>query len=489
MNLCSGLLNQCRAAPGRSALIQDQHRLSYAQVQQQAQKIAAFLLQQPRRPQRIAVALERGIEATLAIYGISFAGACYVPLDIGNPDNRLRFITEDADVQYIIGSGHCPAWVRDPTQWLDINRLSQQNQPDTTVSPVPPEAIAAILYTSGSTGHPKGVALSHRAMLNFSQWAAKTFDIDNTDRIASLAPFHFDLSVFDLFTTLGRGAELHFMPPRLTLAPSRLTAWLQQNKITTWYTVPSLLSFIALKGALHATPLPDLRRILFAGEVFPVAQLNQLCRLLPEIDFYNLYGPTETNVCCYWPVDKSRLADGRPIPIGLPACGARLKVDAKSGELSVKSANNFSGYWHRGTLNTERVARGWYATGDKVSINERGEYCYHGRLDRMIKCAGYRVEPAEIEAVLNDLAGVIACAVIGVRDPASGQRPAAAVVLRENCRVTDIAKSIRNQLPAYMQPCRLLALPELPRLANGKTDYRTVAGLMEKPQPSAERQE
>jgi acyl-coenzyme A synthetase/AMP-(fatty) acid ligase len=380
-------------------------------------------------------------------------------------------------VQCILGIGVCPEWLESPDLWLNIEQLPE-TMPQQPVS-VTAESLAAILYTSGSTGSPKGVALSHRAMHNFSSWAANTFHISNNDHIASLAPFHFDLSVFDLFSSLSRGATIHFVPAKLAMSPSRLTTWLAAHNITVWYTVPSLLSFIALKGSLSTTPLPHLKTILFAGEVFPTPQLIKLCELLPKVDFYNLYGPTETNVCCYWPIDRSRLLPDQTIPIGIPACNSTLNID-DGGELTVKSTNNLSGYWRQGKLIPALSEDNSYRTGDKVSLNEYGEFCYHGRLDRMLKCSGYRVEPAEIEHAILQRPEVEHCAVIGIKDSTSGQRPAAAVVLKANSLVADIVKPVRQALPAYMQPCKYIALDSLPYLSNGKIDYQQLQKQMEK---------
>jgi len=359
-------------------------------------------------------------------------------------------------------------------QWLDFNELPANASFIQPVKTINPETLAAILYTSGTTGKPKGVALSHRAILQFSQWAADTFCIDNEDKIASLAPFYFDLSTFDLFTSLNQGASVHFIPQKLTLSPSKLTAWLKANEISIWYTVPSILGFIALKGNLDTTSLPRLRTILFAGEVFPTPQLRKLTYLLPDVDFYNLYGPTETNVCCYWPVDRTRLHPDQQIPIGKPACQAELKINPVTHELLAKSKTNFSGYWQQGKISTHQNLGEFYCTGDKVSMNTNGEYCYHGRLDRMMKCAGYRVEPAEIEQVINSHPDVEQSAVIAIKDPSSGHRPAAAIVLKNETTLHEVNQFLRKRLPVYMHPCKLIQMKTLPRKANGKTDLLSI---------------
>ncbi|MDD5462365.1 MAG: amino acid adenylation domain-containing protein [Methylococcales bacterium] len=477
MSLLSAFNRQCQNAPDNIAFIEGDRQLGYRQVLQRADQLSACLMANPCR--RVVIALDRGIDAAIAILAVLGAGACYIPLDIKNPANRLNYIINDANAQYMIGKGQRPGWLETPALWLDIEQLTDAPQIASRPVEASAEALAAILYTSGSTGTPKGVALSHRAMCNFADWAADTFRISQNDRIASLAPFHFDLSVFDLFSSLGCGAAVHFIPAGLTLSPSRLTAWLSEQQISVFYTVPSLLSFIALKGSLAATPLPDLKTVLFAGEVFPTPQLKTLCELLPDVNFYNLYGPTETNVCCYWPVERKRLQTGQTIPIGYPACGAVLQIDAETGDLAVQSTSNLSGYWQQGQLINALSADHYYQTGDRVSLNERGEYCYHGRLDRMLKCSGYRVEPAEIEAVLLQCPEVISCAVIGITDATCGQRPAAAVVLKPGDRLEAVIKPVKQKLPVYMQPCKFIELETLPYLSNGKTDYQELHRQLE----------
>ncbi len=463
------------------ALIEDEKTISYQQLKLQVEQLCTVLKCRHPNCQRIVILLDRGIDATLAIMATLKTAACYIPVDIKNPTNRLSYIINDADPQCVIGKGNCPNWLQKPDLWLDIDRLDYANQIKKQHQSVKitNETLAAILYTSGSTGTPKGIALSHRAMHNFSNWAGITFTIRENDQIASLAPFHFDLSVFDLFTSLNRGATIHFVPSHLTLSPSRLTWWLSEHKISVWYTVPSILSFIAHKGALTETNMSHLQTILFAGEVFPTHALIKLCELLPQVNFYNLYGPTETNVCCYWPVDRNRLHPNQPIPIGLPACNSTLRIDPKTSELQVQGNNNLSGYWQQGKLIPAVSADNYFNSGDKVSLNNQNEYCYHGRLDRMIKCSGYRVEPAEIEHIIQLIPEVEQCVVIGVKDITSGQRPAAVLVLKKNAILSNIIKTLQQKLPSYMQPTKFLVQELLPTLSNGKTDLQSLRKLLE----------
>jgi acyl-coenzyme A synthetase/AMP-(fatty) acid ligase len=171
------------------------------------------------------------------------------------------------------------------------------------------------------------------------------------------------------------------------------------------------------------------------------------------------------------------LQDDSAIPIGHPASGNQLKIVKQTGELLVKGPSLTSGYWSTGELHSALSKQQWYATGDKVTINTNGEYCYHGRLDRMLKCSGFRVEPAEIENTLQSLPGVIACAVIGIRDETAGQRPAAAVVLEAETTPQQLRQALQQQLPTYMIPARWKALSALPLLANGKIDYQSIKTL------------
>lgn len=473
--LLQPFLRQCRERPAAPALVEGGEAVSYAELLARSQAVAAALQKAGVRPGgRVAVHLDRGAAAVAALFGALLAGACHVPLDLKNPPARLAFIVGDAQVSAVLGSGPAPAWLGRGL-WLDIGAC-----PAAKPAPVHSEAgaLAAVLYTSGSTGLPRGVALSHGAVAAFAQWAGDLVGLGGADRVASSAPFFFDLSTFDLYAALGRGACLFFVPPALALAPARLSAWLKGQAISGWYTVPSLLAFLAYKGNLAQTPLDALRFLLFAGEVFPTPALLSLAQSLPGAALHNFFGPTETNVCCHWPVDRARLDPARPIPIGLPAAGDQLRVDRETGELWVRGPTLASGYWERGGLRPFLDGAGWYATGDRVSLGG-GEYHFHGRLGRMLKCSGHRVEPAEIEASVGRLPGVRGCAVVGVDDPAAGQRPALAVALEPPATAAGIRRALARQLPPHMQPARWLVVDDLPRLPNGKLDYRRVSAMLE----------
>lgn len=438
------------------------------------------------RPQdRIAVALPRGLNGTIAIYSILYGGGVYVPLDIKNPQARLSYIIKDAGVKIILADSAKADWCLDKIKWLNILDILEEHSETIEINKEKKfcnENLAAILYTSGSTGKPKGIALSHRAMCAFADWAGEELKITPSDKIASLAPFYFDLSVFDLFTSLRFKACINFMPNELTMAPAIMSLWLAENEITIWYTVPSVLSFLVSKGNLLNTPLPKLRAILFAGEVFPTHQFLNLSNLLPHVMFYNLYGPTETNVCSFWPVNIKNLNFFLPLPIGLPACGNNLKVDSENEELLVRGPTLMSGYWKDGYLKNVFDEEGWYRTGDRVSINEHGEFVYKGRLDRMVKICGYRIEPREIEEIIYTFSGVQECAVVGITDLKGKLQLAACVAAKpkgDNLQFKKFFKKFLNQnLPSYMHPEYIYWLDVLPRLNNGKLDYMEIKNLV-----------
>lgn len=485
LHLLNPLFTDYLFDPKHTILRKNETALDWESLKLRIYSLAKVLIAIGMKPQdRIAVVLPRGLDAAIAIYSILYGGGVYVPLDINNPKHRLSYIIRDAGVKIILGETIKADWCPDKIQWLnivDIVDIVEVHSEDIEVSKgknFGGDHLAAILYTSGSAGKPKGVALSHRAMCAFTDWAGEELKITTDDTIASLSPFYFDLSVFDLFTSLHFNACVNFMPNELTMSPAKMALWLAENEATIWYTVPSVLSFLVSKGNLLNTPLPRLRVILFAGEIFPTHQFLSLSRLLPHVMFYNLYGPTETNVCSFWPVNIKNLNSSLPLPIGFPACGNSLKIDPENEELLVTGPTLMSGYWQDGCLKNVFDEEGWYRTGDRVSINDHGEFVYKGRLDRMVKIFGYRIEPREIEDVIYTFSGVQECAVIGITDQKGQIQLAACIAARPKGDKLMFKKFLNQNLPAYMHPTYICWTDTLPRLNNGKLDHKKIEYLV-----------
>jgi amino acid adenylation domain-containing protein len=356
-----------------------------------------------------------------------------------------------------------------------------------------PDDLAYLLYTSGSTGTPKGVMISHRNALAFSEWAAQLITLGPEDRVASVAPFHFDLSVFDIWATLSRGATLVIVDEATVLSGLRMVDRIVAKSITVWYSVPSALILMLDHGGLAERGVPSLRVIFFAGEVFPIKYLRRTMVALPKVRFFNLFGPTETNVCLAYEVPEPPPSDATAIPIGLPSCGDTITIldeqgnavpDDEIGQLFVDGPTVMIGYWNDGQT---ALARHPYPTGDFVSRRSGGEIMYHGRRDHMVKIRGFRIELAEVEAALMQHPGTREAIAFAVE-----QRLVAAILPSDpDLSVLAIKRHCADRLPPYMIPSDVRLLAEMPRTSNGKIDrVRLRAKLMDgAAQPAAVNEE
>jgi acyl-coenzyme A synthetase/AMP-(fatty) acid ligase len=333
--------------------------------------------------------------------------------------------------------------------------------------------------------------LSHENAVSFVSWCSEAFQPTPEDRFSSHAPFHFDLSILDVHVALKHAATLVLVGTEVGKEPARLAPLIEEQRISIWYSAPSILALLAQYGDLARRDLSCLRTVLFAGEVFPVKHLRALQRLLPRPAYYNLYGPTETNVCTFYRIPE-RVPDERsePYPVGRVCSHLRTRVvgpdgrdlsPGEEGELCVAGPGVMRGYWNlpeqtAAAFLTDGAGERWYRTGDVVVEEPDGNLTYRGRRDRMVKRRGYRVELGEIEACLYRHEQVLEAAVVALPDEEAGVRIRAFIACREGARPSLIAlkRFCAENLPLYMVPDQFSFQPALPKTSTDKVDYQTL---------------
>ncbi|GAA4305638.1 amino acid adenylation domain-containing protein [Actinomadura luteofluorescens] len=492
--------------------------LTYAELDRRSSALARTLLDGGVVPgDRVALWLHKSIESVVAVHGVLKAGAAYVPIDPSAPYKRAGHIIAHCEAACVIAQDDRVEWLRknvscrivsvgpsadaSVTAWEEALAAPAEDAPE----PLPdPDSPAFILHTSGSKGVPKGVVLSHGNARAFVEWAVDEFGLGPADRVSSHAPFHFDLSVLDLFATCMAGGCVVLVPESHVGLGGALNRFVVEQRITVWYSVPGALTrmLAAKNGGLLAES--RLRVVLFAGETFPIARLRELHALIPGADFYNLYGPTETNVCVFHRVRESDVEAGRrhPVPIGR-ACpyaatfivdGAGRPVEHEpgaSGELCVAGDSVMLGYWRDDEFTAERtmpIPRDGaepldaYRTGDLVRLDDELNYVFCGREDDMVKIRGHRVEIGEIEAVLSAAENVREAACVAV-DDGTGERVIEAFVVPEAhpLDVSALRRHCLTEIPRYMVPERFHVRASLPVTGTGKIDRRRLGETRAEP--------
>jgi amino acid adenylation domain-containing protein len=511
------LRDSAERTPQATAVVDRDRTLSYRELDARSDQLAARLLELGvSRGDRVGFYLDKSLESMVALYGILKAGAAYVPFDPYAPAARLGYIAANAGIRHLVtGVEKAGEWSRITDAGAPLQSLLVLNGvPEVTAVPsglkcltpseieggteAPPHTaaiafdLAYILYTSGSTGFPKGVMLTHQNAMAFVDWSGDELGVTRTDRLSSHAPFHFDLSIFDVFAAARAGATLVLVPPEASFFPVDVANFLREQEITVWYSVPSILSMLTQRGGLSGGDFPRLRTMLFAGEVFPTKFLRKLMGRLPHVSFYNLYGPTETNVCTFYRVPTLPADQTEPIPIGhaIPndevfavTAEGTLAEPGQVGELYVRGATVMQGYWADsertdgvlienpfGPASEPRLRDRVYRTGDLVCLQPDGNYKFLGRRDHQIKSRGYRIELGDIENAMYSHADVVECAVVAVPDEMIGNRIKAFSVVRNGLTKQALVRHCSTRIPKYMIPESIDLWDELPKTSTGKID-------------------
>jgi amino acid adenylation domain-containing protein len=478
--------------PDADAVRSQGEAISYRQLEARANRLGRALSEEGvGRGDAVVLYLPKSIDAIVALLGIMKAGACCVPVDAGTPQPRLRAIIDQCHPRVAIGS----AETRERLTEQPLERVLNAGGSAEGLSEDPPNVtvrehdLAYILFTSGSTGTPKGVELTHLNVRTFVDWATTKFDFRPEDRFSSHAPLNFDLSTLDIFGALSAGASVTLVPERMGMFPPRLGELMERERLTVWYSVPSVLTLLVSHGRIEHRNL-SLRLVLFAGEVFPVRHLRDLMNAVPGPRYFNLFGPTETNVCTYYEVERPPQGD-KPVPIGRACEGIRVvaldeqgqgvEQPGREGVLYIGGLGVTPGYHGRPeeteaafiSFDGERL----YCTGDWVTIDEDGNYLFLGRRDHMIKSGGYRIELGEVEAALQSHPAVQEAVAVPVPDELLGSQIRAVVVPVEPGKLSeqDVRSYCVDRLPRYMVPAEIELRAELPRTANQKVDRTRLA--------------
>ena len=491
--------------PDKNAVCCEDVAISYAALDSYTNGLARHLASLGvGRATFVPFYMPKSVDSIKSILGILKADCAYIPLDFNSPAQRLESILKAANAKVLVVNSKSEAAFRAllpdfPIILVNIDALTFSD-----TSPIDFKNLsidlAYVLFTSGSTGTPKGVMIPHKAIIDYIDWCVETYDLTDKDVIANHAPLYFDNSTFDLYTAFKTGATLHLVHEELNSVIPLLVKWLREREVTTFFCVPSVLTMLLKSRRLKDDSFPSLRHLICAGEVLPAEVLAEWMQRYPQLQYTNMYGPTEITVdCSYHIIHECPQDKARTIPIGKARSNMELFVRTESGALSqepgaqgellVRGTSVAYGYLG----DTERTQKVFiqnplhnyfhdplYCTGDMVRIDATGDYLFLGRTDDQIKFLGYRIELGEIEANLRTIPGVEEGIVVFNNSANESARELGALVsLNAGYTLEQLQADLKARLPHYMVPTRLrLALDEFPRTSNGKYDRKVATKLV-----------
>lgn len=484
--------------PDKTAYADAKKEITFGELRRQARIIACELTEKGLFKKPVAVFLEKGVDVLTSFMGAAYSCNFYSPIDVDMPGSRVNKILEVLEPAVVITTASLREVFSQYDYQGEFLLLEEVLPPDAEKgSDAAREAaleaarrkgidtdLLYVLFTSGSTGVPKGVTINHRSVIDYIDWVTETFEITEQDSFGNQAPFYFDNSILDIYSTLKTGATTYIIPKNLFAQPVPLLEYLREKKINTIFWVPSALIVVAKLKAFRNVDLSDtLRRVLFCGEVMPNKQLNAWRKFLPDVQYANLYGPTEiTDACTYYIVDRE-FADEEPLPIGIPMPNTDILVlnekdepvtGEEPGELCVRGTSLSMGYYKNPEKTREAfvqnplnqaVPEQIYRTGDIVKYNEYGEIIYLSRKDFQIKHMGHRIELGEIETAVSSLEEITLCCCLY-----DEKHQKIVLFIEEALDKAFINEKISHLVPEYMLPNKVIKVEKMPINANGKID-------------------